>query len=489
MMTAIFSRGLMRARLASRARMCLRCWMHHHLPFEISFQHVGVTSCLLVCFHWVSFWQQSRAREAGTTVSASEGATATTAVQSSKSTASTEGDEPGISVAILSEVALSSSRLTLECAQEAHYRCVKLMNIRSKDGIDDKLSTTHFMEFYDLSMNFIGESEKMIGQSIPVLRNAMTSQAKKFLDRFHSQRREKIEQTLLCERWEPMAVPQVSQQMVNKFISSTQPPTTNSATGETGLYLTIGAESVRPISALILFLHSIDEYFLCASSMPAMAAEVAARLVDSIRVFNLQLNKLILKAEAIKVANLRTITAKHLALSVQSLTGILALLPHIKEGYASLLPHAQQIRLNDFDSVEADLLTHRREIFEKLTSIMLDIWNRSAKDFNWGKESPTTGARAIVDRTVKLHAAILGVMSLTEIRTLFREILAVFNRKFHEAALQRDRREKAGISADIVYFEEQLAKLDGVVVSSLRNGLPEIGLVLPSLVTHLSLAP
>ena len=58
----------------------------------------------------------------------------------------------------------------------------------------------------------------------------------------------------------------------------------------------------------------------------------------------------------------------------------------------------------------------------------------------------------------------------------------MFNQRLKEAAPSKDRREKAGMAADVIHLEESLGRLAGVPIGVLRAGLPELGLVLPPMV-------
>lgn len=58
------------------------------------------------------------------------------------------------------------------------------------------------------------------------------------------------------------------------------------------------------------------------------------------------------------------------ALTAQSLSVIIAMIPHIKDTFQQLLPARQQILLSDFDRLLKDCKDHRSELFQKLVSIM-----------------------------------------------------------------------------------------------------------------------
>lgn len=72
---------------------------------------------------------------------------------------------------------------------------------------------------------------------------------------------------------------------------------------------------------------------------------------------------------------------------------------------------------------------------------------------------------------------------------VYRSILGFFNSKLKLAAKERGGQSKAvavGMAADIVHFEEVLGGLDAIPIEVLRDGLGELGLVLPALVREVS---
>ena len=64
-------------------------------------------------------------------------------------------------------------------------------------------------------------------------------------------------------------------------------------------------------------------------------------------------------------AGLKSISAKHLALSSQSLGMFLALMPHIKAVLAAYVPESQRSLLKEMDSAVADYEEHQQQLFSK----------------------------------------------------------------------------------------------------------------------------
>ena len=64
-------------------------------------------------------------------------------------------------------------------------------------------------------------------------------------------------------------------------------------------------------------------------------------------------------------AGLKSISAKHLALSSQSLGMFLTLMPHIKAVLAAYVPEAQRSLLKEMDSAATDYEEHQQQLFSK----------------------------------------------------------------------------------------------------------------------------
>lgn len=85
-------------------------------------------------------------------------------------------------------------------------------------------------------------------------------------------------------------------------------------------------------------------------------------LVEKHQIFNSRSTQLVLGAGAIhSAANLKSISAKHLALCSQSLGLVRALIPYLKAALATRLPQKHHLLLAQMDTV-AQVIAGRREI-------------------------------------------------------------------------------------------------------------------------------
>ncbi len=124
-----------------------------------------------------------------------------------------------------------------------------------------------------------------------------------------------------------------------------------------------------------------------------------------------------LGAGAMHLVQLKSITAKHLALASQSLSVQLALIPHIKTQLQAFFPPKKHILLNDFDRVIQDYQAHQQEIAQKFVTIIkerVQVHCRTMKGADWSKEeqqaAPTQAAALLVKETTTLHKVLTQLL-------------------------------------------------------------------------------
>lgn len=376
----------------------------------------------------------------------------------------------------------SSARGMVEFGHQTHVRCAKLLSARVKDGADAALTASQFIELFQISHAFVQASEQAVGSSFPELRGALLAQAKRFLDKFHARQREKLLMILSNENWSQVDVPNECQAQVDALARTAAPRDTAAAPTANMKEIVIVGQPFRAVGSLLMFLKLLAEYCKCAQDLSILAADIYTRIADVLRMFNSQTFRLVLRAEALQVVGLRTITARHLALSAQALGAILALVPPVQTRFRDLLPDKMHILLGEFAGIPADYEVHRKQIFSKLASIMEDVWARNVKEMSWGKGAATAGVRAVAKSAVKLHTTIAGILAPLEMTSVFEAIVAHMADKLLEAIRARDAKDKLfliGVAADVLHIEEQLGPLSSVPVELLRRRLADTPLTLP----------
>jgi len=130
--------------------------------------------------------------------------------------------------------------------------------------------------------------------------------------------------------------------------------------------------------SVLSLLEQVALYLECAAYLQPVGAtfagEAAMKLLDLLRTFNSRTSQLVLGAGAMHTARLKSITAKHLALSSQCLGLVVSQLPNIRKAFAAKIPEKQHALLVDLDTkIPSDYLYHQREIHTKLVHIVRDL--------------------------------------------------------------------------------------------------------------------
>jgi hypothetical protein len=234
------------------------------------------------------------------------------------------------------------------------------------------------------------------------LRSALQAQARAFVDAFHARTSTRLLHVLEAEQWVLVEVPprfQAIADRLSSFASSSsasRPPSGGGGLGAGGaggaaaaaapsdpssssnpqhpeLTLHLRGRRYHLVNAALLLLSAAGDYASVAAAIPAFSAEVAAKLLEALRLFNATTAQLVLGAGAMRTAGLRSISAKQLALSGQALSMAGALLPDLR---AALLAAASAPRrallAPEFDRVQGDLQLHVDQVLQKLVDIMRD---------------------------------------------------------------------------------------------------------------------
>ncbi|KAL3152085.1 hypothetical protein ABBQ32_001192 [Trebouxia sp. C0010 RCD-2024] len=102
--------------------------------------------------------------------------------------------------------------------------------------------------------------------------------------------------------------------------------------------LRVGGQRHHVAHTVLLLLRMLQAYMTFQQAVPLLAAETARRAADLLKVLNSRMCQLVLGAGAMQLSGLRSITAKHLALSSQCLSACIALHPLLKPLLTATLP-------------------------------------------------------------------------------------------------------------------------------------------------------
>jgi len=190
---------------------------------------------------------------------------------------------------------------------------------------------------------------------------------------------------------------------------------------------------------VLMLLKMLKDYLQCLEQLPTLNTDILQRIIDLLQLFNSRTCQLVLGAGAMHLVQLKSITAKHLALASQCLSVQLALIPHIKVHLQSFFPAKKHILLNDFDRVVQDYQAHQQEISQKFVAIMkerVQAHCRTLKAADWSKEEqtavPTAPIGALVKETATLHKVLTQLLPASQVMQIFENVAMMFSSRLIE---------------------------------------------------------
>lgn len=142
----------------------------------------------------------------------------------------------------------------------------------------------------------------------------------------------------------------------------------------------IGGNRYPIVTSGVMLIKMLGDFAGVAEALPETAAEAIAATAELLREFNARATSLVLGAGAINTGSLKKITAKHLALTLQTLSGLLALLPSVRALLLMRLPPQQHMLLSDLAAVTADVLSHENRLRAKFVAIVKDLLVKCCHD-------------------------------------------------------------------------------------------------------------
>ena len=290
------------------------------------------------------------------------------------------------------------------------------------------------------------------------------SQVRMHLHHVHAQNSEALTELLDVEQWKQADVPQQVQVVADAIaaavtVSSSSSSVAPSMMGTAGnpqrvadsangplLLLANQRESSRTlisagtaypfVASGVMLVKMLGDYSSVAEAFPESSAEAISCTVLLLRLFNERATSLVLGAGALQsAARLKRITAKHLALTSQTLGGILALLPALRAMLLMRLPPHQHVLLSEMAAVTADLIAHDNRIRAKLVSIVKDLMVKCCADMgaiSWGnphiaQSLPSPPMSEFITGVTTLHHILGDTLRREQLADVYSRILLMAN--------------------------------------------------------------
>jgi vacuolar protein sorting-associated protein 54 len=333
---------------------------------------------------------------------------------------------------------LDMSSLLGQAVDIVQSQVVKVLKVRSEQT--SHLPLEDFLKYFNLNRLFADECEAISGRSGTSLKTVVDNQIRDFIVRFSDAQRHNIVEVLDSDKWDAKDFGDAENAVLDKVIRastgdvdswsraskiwesqtekiSAEPVTENGAAVNGS-----GKEKVRtatfdeqkyilPQSASTM-MRSIEEFEHLTSNIPSMTQEIGSNLVECLKLFNSRSSQLILGAGATRSAGLKNITAKHLALSSQALSFIVALIPYVREFIRRQASSGQLIA--EFDKVKRLCQEHQNGIHEKLVDIMSSRSTNHVAAMNrvdWDAEKDPRAVSAYMETLTKDTATVHRILA------------------------------------------------------------------------------
>ena len=408
---------------------------------------------------------------------------------------------------------IAISKFCLAAACDLGQRSVaQLLGLRRDANARMGLEKMKFL--WETSLHFVLTLEGLSGSTAYVFRQCLLTQTRSFLDYMHETMKGKLVNTLDCERWTQCDVSAQRQQDIDRLSSGKAfLPPTSSSSGTATATATASSESdggsavahaavldtgtsnggsgsgtlhnsssnpnlasstttasvakkkdIKPVLvdgasfkvvwSSLLITEVVLGYLEISFSFAPVTTDVIMKSVELLKLFDTRTKQLVLGAQAIQsAARLKSISAKHLAVTAQSINMLAALLPHVRAALLAQLPPKHHIQLTELDRVSHTLIDHHGQIVAKFVSIVGDFVDHSASrlrlvDWDTFAQTPTqpqsvSGSQGQgqsqattcdyfeeIQRNINaLHRVLIETLPPEQIQDVFSRIFALLNRR------------------------------------------------------------
>uniref|UniRef100_A0A8C1C9Z4 Vacuolar protein sorting-associated protein 54 n=1 Tax=Cyprinus carpio carpio TaxID=630221 RepID=A0A8C1C9Z4_CYPCA len=381
----------------------------------------------------------------------------------------------------LSRVANNVQELLYTASDVSHDRCVKVLMTRAKDGSLERLSSSEFVCLSQAVESFVRDTEELCGRRSMSLRGALQSQANRFVQRFHEERKTKLSLLLDNERWKQAEVPAEFQDLVDSIadgrITLPERKPTGCEDRKPSEFLCVDGQKYAVVGTVLLLIRMFLEYCQCVNDIPSITTDILTRLADLLKHFNSRSCQLVLGAGALQVVGLKTITTRNLALASRCLQLVVHYIPVIRAHFETRLQPRQYSILRHFDHITKDYNDHIAEISAKLVAIMDSMFEKALSKYEVKAPMPSACLRNVCKQMAKMHEAIHELLPEEQTQMLFLRINASFKlhlkRQLARLGVGNDGGPQYGlVMVDVAFYSENVQALRSL--EHLDLNMPEI---------------
>ncbi|KAL1297775.1 hypothetical protein AAFC00_006312 [Neodothiora populina] len=408
--------------------------------------------------------------------------------------------------------ALDLSSLLGQAVDVAQTQITRVLKVRTEQSV--RLPLQRFVRYSTLNRLFADECEAISGHSGSALKAVVAGQLTAFVHSQSDAQNQRISQTLDMDQWEAKDFDEEHEARLSRILQSmTSDPTfwlrgtrvwedfaseqANGALGTNGIgnnkgftngtSATENKNATRPqtrpayiddtryilVASAMTLLDPLENFLSLIASVPSIGPVVVQAIAELLRTFNSRTSQLVLGAGATRIAGLKNITTKHLALASQALSFVITLVPYMREAVRRHIgaSGARAETLAEFDKVKRMYQDHQMGIHDKLVDIMTTRASshvNAMKKIDFDAEAESEGPSPYMETLTKETATLYRVLS----RHLFEAdansiVMQIFNgykdtwtRAFTEAEV-RTAGGKQRLLKDAELFDSRLGRING----------------------------
>uniref|UniRef100_A0A673GGY4 Vacuolar protein sorting-associated protein 54 n=1 Tax=Sinocyclocheilus rhinocerous TaxID=307959 RepID=A0A673GGY4_9TELE len=379
----------------------------------------------------------------------------------------------------LGRVANNVQELLHTASDVSQDRCVKVLMTRAKDGSLERLSSSEFVCLSQAVESFVSDTEELCGRRSVSLRGALQSQAYRFVQRFHEERKTKLSLLLDNERWKQAEVPAEFQDLVDSIadgrITLPERKPTGSEDRKPSEFLCVDGQKYAVVGTVLLLIRMFLEYCQCVNDIPSITTDILTRLAELLKHFNSRSCQLVLGAGALQVVGLKTITTRNLALASRCLQLLVHYIPVIRAHFETRLQPKQYSILRHFGHITKDYNDHIAEISAKLVAIMDSMFEKALFKYEVKAPMPSACLRNVCKQMAKMHEAINELLPEEQTQMLFLRINASFKLHLKRQLARLGVINDGGpqlVMVDVAFYSENVQALRSLECLDLN--MPEI---------------
>ena len=378
--------------------------------------------------------------------------------------------------------ALDLSSLLGQAVDVAQLQIIKILKVRSEQTTH--LDLPFFLKYFTLNRLFADECEAISGRGGGALKSLVHDHIKAFVNNIAEGEKQRLIQNMDADKWDAKDFTEDDSRRLKLIMgastndvpswcetallwASEELPGGQSRSKDTVLNgdfahrdlasvqlngkeinsvsskdkvrsATIDEEKyILPNSAMVV-LGGIEVYEKLITGIPTMSVDISTLLLDYLKQFNSRSSQLILGAGATRSAGLKNITTRHLALSSQALSFVVAVIPYIREFARRHLPSSNNIMI-EFDKVKRLLQEHQSGIHDKFVDIMTGRATshvNTMKKVDWDApsgESVNGYMETLVKETATLHKVLARHLPDSAVQLIIVPVMANYKEQWGKA--------------------------------------------------------